>query len=422
LSLSFLIHAAHIETGLGTSIFAGQTIEWLVSIFRICGYVFVIGSLLADPVQHRPKIGALAPMMLVSQGLVFFLLQPFLAAVLVFLYVWRAVAGLEKHLLPLVLGFLGLTLAEFFGSASFLRQTESIGLYQLVAPFGAIWIVEHALIFISAAIVGRWVLGYLLKRFQTQLFMIYTASILVIYIITTVSFTGLLLKNLQQETLRQLKTDVKVIEYAIESKKSETLSDAQVFAQNPAIAQAILDKAAAALSAESEKYLLTKREHTLLILNENGQVIARGENKEQIGDSLSEDPLVKRVLLGKSVSAMAVRSGVLAPELSVRAAVPIVNQEKIIGAILAGTFIDSAFVDGIKTATDLDTAIFAGTQVSATTLTQNNRRLVGVFETNKAVKSTVLDSGEAYASETQFVDKYSVAKNRFGETDVTLFT
>lgn len=61
--------------------------------------------------------------------------------------------------------------------------------------------------------------------------------------------------------------------------------------------------------------LIAKKLSVLILTTEAGQVIARGEDRDRVGDSLSGDSLVKRGLLGDTASTVISKDGVIAPEL-----------------------------------------------------------------------------------------------------------
>jgi hypothetical protein len=268
-----------------------------------------------------------------------------------------------------------------------------------VSPFGPVWIIEHAFLLLASIVLGRWIFGYLLKQFSVQLLMILTTTTLVIFLLTTVAFTGLLVGNIEKQTLGELQTNARVLQYTIESKKAEVLSDAQVTAQNPEIISATRDSTRKTLADFAELILLAKKENVLVITGDTGQVLARGEDRERTGDSLSNDPLVKRALLGESVTSIVSKDGVVAPTLSVFAATPVRDGAKIVGVVLTGASIDPAFVDGMKVATGLESTIYGDTVISATTLTEPDgvTRLIGMKLTRPDITSRVLGKNEPYA-------------------------
>jgi hypothetical protein len=406
LSFSFLISATSIETTvLKDSIFGGGWNSLLLAATRIPGYLFIIYSLIIDHLQPKPKIedkvgvgivGLKVSGMSVILILSFF--YPILALIIGFLYLRRATIGLERHLKKVAFGFFVLSISELFFIFSLFRNTVNVDLYQFVAPFGPAWIIGIVLTFIAVFMMRGWVFSYLLERLQSQLFMIFTATIVVIFLITTVSFTFLLLKNLQDETLSRLETDVKVLNFAIDSKKAESLSDSQVLAQNSEVISLVEAQSRPKLNDITQSYLLTKKQSFLIITSNTGQVLARGEDRERVGDSLSDDPLVKRALLGQSASSVITKDGVLAPQIYISSATPIMKDKTILGAVMTGTIIDNAFVDGVKNATGLEASLYADNTLSATTLlaSDGKARAIGIKEENKDIKNNVLVKGKPF--------------------------
>jgi hypothetical protein len=125
----------------------------------------------------------------------------------------------------------------------------------------------------------------------------------------------------------------------------------------------------------------------------------RGEDTASWGDSLSDDPLVKRALLGLSQTSTGTHAGVGAPTVDVRSAVPLRDAHgTVVGSVLTVLQLDSGFVDGVRSRTGLASSIYAGDVLAATTLTAQDgtTRDVGIRLTNKAVTSVVIGSGQAY--------------------------
>jgi len=452
ISLSFLVHSAMLESTLLPIAVLGTNVQNITfGALRVAGYIFIIVSLILDPVQPRPKVknpfeelgipdvtrppkatsdpsakpAPLTPSSISGQAMVALAAPSLIVAsawgmpvgltVLAItcglLYLYRATVGLEKHLAPVAISFLILAVSELLTLAGAFQSSKNVFIHNLVAPFGSIWLVEHILIVMATVIILRWVFGYLLKRFETQLFMIFTTSVVLIYVATTMTFTTLLLQNVQDDALKQLTTDVRVLSYALESKKAETLSDAQVLAQNPQIDALMAESQHTGLKDLVEQYFLSKRQSFLVVVSETGQVLVRGEERDRTGDTLSGDAVIKRALAGASASTIAVREGVLAPELSVRSAVPIRVGGKIIGAVLAGTTVDNAFVDGIKKSTGLESTLYSGNQISATTLVTSDgiTRPLGIVESRRDITGVVLKEGKRIASSVTFLGRPHLA-------------
>lgn len=399
ISLSFVIQSVVVESTLvSVPLFAGVSMPLVASAVRVIGYCLLIASLVADPLMDEPDVKILVPF----AGMISVIpvaLLPVLASTVALLYLRRATEGLENHLKPLSYSFALLSVSELFGMGSLFASSTNVSLYELTRPFGWIWIISQTLLAAAVFLLCRWVFGYLLKQFQAQLFMIYTTTILVIFLITTVSFTGLLLNNMESEALRQIETDGKVLEYTIQSQKDQNIADAQSVANDTAIDLAIEKSDRKSLGDLATGQLISKKLSTLLVIGESGQVLARGEDRERVGDSLSVDPLLKRGLFGESVATVVSKDGVIAPDLSIRAVAPIKNASGVVsGAVIVGRAIDTAFVDGMKKATGLDASIYGDNIVSATTFTSTGTmvRLTGMKEEHETIKTTVLQKGKAY--------------------------
>jgi len=412
LSLSFLIHATYIEqASLTNAIFISSYTETIANLLKFSAYILLILGLLTDPIQKKPadakKIvltGFFLPISL--SGLLWYVSFPLLSLFIFLLYIRKSVIGLENHLKPLTVGFFFIFLYELLSVLTIFESTNTISIYKIVQPFGQVWFISHIFLILGTVIIARWIFGYLLKRLQTQLFMIMNVVILAVFLVTTISFTGLLLNNLQTDALSHLVTDVDVVQYAISSKQAETLSDAEVVSQNSDLQKAISAKDTKTLKTLSTNILLAKKQAFLIILSKDGIVIMRGEDNEKIGDSLSNDPLFVRAIKGGKVSSVITKDGPIAPIVSIRSAVPIVENGENVGVVIVGTDIDNAFVDGLKSSTHLDVSVYADNKLSATTFIapDGKSRFIGVKEEDKNVNKNVLIEGKNYSSEVNILN------------------
>jgi hypothetical protein len=435
LALSFIVDATVIEQSvLGTSIL-GAVSETAAAILRMVGYVGIIISELLDPLQPKPTQEGLVPAQFtgkitietpVSQAVaadsalidtksngakassvVGFgslthaanLLLPLGTFAIAALYWRRATTGLERHLKPIAVAFAFLTGFEILSLSGLWRTTSNPIIAKLTASFGPLWIAEQVFLLIGAVLLGTWVWRYLTQRFFSQLFMTFITLTLVIFLVTTVSFTFLLVNNVQKQSLSNLKTAANVLRYAIDAKKAETLADAGAVAENPGVIQSVIARDNKTLTSLTSNFLQDKKQSSLIITSSTGQVLMRAEDPSRYGDSLSSDTLIRRALINQSSSSIGTQGGVLAPLVYVKSATPIRDaNKKIIGTITVGLVIDNAFVDGIKHSTGLDSAIYASNIRSATTFLAPDgiSRLIGVKDTNPAVQKTVLKNGKSF--------------------------
>lgn len=419
-SVSFLIHSTQIESNYFGNPLFGDGAEKLASILRLLGYLGIIIGQLVDPLQQKPKTSSLeenlakTPAIGASSYFGTSYVLPFGALAIAGLYLRRATTGLEKHLKPIAIGFGFLFLYDVTSLSRLWRDTTNPNVFDLVKAFGPVWIISYILLLIAAAVLGRWVWRYLTERFQSQLFMIFTCSILAIFLLTTVSFTYLLQRNVHKQSLDNLSTAASVLNYALDSKKAETKADAEALAQNPQIVQAVISKDHSALVKQVSDELALKKISSLVITTDSAQVLVRAENPDRWGDSISSDPLVRRALLGTAGSTITSSDGVLAPVVSIKSAAPIRQNGKIMGTVTVSLTADNAFVDGIKSSTGLDSSIYSGSKLSATTLhsTDSQSRSIGVQLNDSKINSLVLAKGQTFSGNTDLFNRQFLAVYR----------
>ena len=407
LAVSFVVESVVIDQALlERSILGAQTANLVKVIFRTLAYIALIISQISVPLQPVPEtesrvesgVKGIVFLSTLRSPLSVFFLMPILAAATGFLYLRRSTVGLENHLKPISLGFFLLSVSELLGLSILFRETNNIILANIVGPFGILWILQRVFLGLAVLVFGKWVWGYLLKRFDTQLFMVFTTLALLIFLVTTMFFTFATLKNLTSEAFDSLKTDVGVLGYSIESKKAELASSAEVIAQNPQLPTAITEGDRKSISDITTPQLLAKNQSTLVVTSDVGGILFKAEDPEFSGGSLSDNSLVKRAIGGERAVGVSTKDGVTAPIVVISAAIPIKAGDKTVGVVLAGYDIDNAFTDGVKSATGLDASIYADNVRSATTFVAPDgvSRWVGVKEETEVIKKTVLANGETY--------------------------
>jgi hypothetical protein len=430
LSLAYLLIGTIVEGSiLNRPVFGEWTL--LISILlQVIAYAALIYGQIIDPLQPVPKTEGLVPEKLLAEdeapkeeepapspvqekekepvssfGIVATIsagikwLPPLGAGMTSYLYWRRATTGLERHLKPVAIGFGLVAVSGLVGLSSLGRGSTNPVIYNLVAPYGWLWWLEHILLMVGASVLGRWVWQYLVKRFFSQIFMIFTAMAVGVFMVTTMSFSFLLVRSVQADTLNSLESAANSLRFAIDSRKSETISSAEVVAGNPQVAAAITAKDHDSLVRLAGGYLESKKLSSLMVVTSAGQVLLRAEDPSRWGDSISDDPLVARAASGLTTASVSSRDDVLAPLLFFRSSVPVKNATgQVVGVVIAGVIADTAFVDGIKQATGMDASVYSTDVRSATTLLgpDGKSRLIGIKENNAQVKNTVLEKGESY--------------------------
>lgn len=174
LSISFIVTASHLEsTILPVPLLPHRVYELALFGTRFFGYLLIITSLVMDPLMKKPRKVSMNVAIPVLTGASVFTLLPFtypiLASLTGFLYLRRSTIGLEDHLKKLAFTFFVLAISEFISLGYLLQTTDNSAIYSFVAPLGPLWIIQNLILILSYSMLFKWVLGYLLKRFQTQL-------------------------------------------------------------------------------------------------------------------------------------------------------------------------------------------------------------------------------------------------------------
>jgi hypothetical protein len=140
--------------------------------------------------------------------------------------------------------------------------------------------------------------------------------------------------------------------------------------------------------------------------------------------------VVESSLNGKVLSTIVAMEGVNAPEITIKAAVPIYdNDNNLLGVVTNGFLLDNAFMDGIKDLTDLDVSIYANDTKSATSFVaaDGKSRFAGTIEVNEEILRRVLEDQEIFLGvnsvlNTPYLSAYMPLKGYKDETIGMLFT
>lgn len=431
LAVYFVAHATNIDF---------EILTFSLASLKVVVLILILGSLYAEPILHPPKKkkrkSKAKLKLIVPFGLVAISLTPVSAVLFLLIslaYFRRATEGYDKQLKPAFLGFLFLALSEFVDISFIFNGTAVVFWSNILSDFGLAWVFSHFLELVGLLYLGRWTWRYLRFKADTQLFVITFAMSLIIFITTTFTFTFYLLQNLEENVLGHLKTDVSVLHYALNSLQSEALANAQVVAENSAFKKAYLSEDSEALFETSLEFMLSQETDFLEVASTSGKVVMRAQDKDKIGDSLAGNQAVRSALKGIASATVTSREGIIAPEIEVRAAAPIirVNSEGddiVAGVVVTGFSVDNIFVDGIKDVTGLDVTVFGDdTRVATTFVAPDGKsRFLGTKESNVNILETVLDNEEVYIGPARVLNQpyytaYSPLKTKDGEVIGMLF-
>lgn len=402
LAINLVIHAS---TVLPDSVLA------LAQAIKIVGLFLILISLLSEPILHAPfrkktkELVGVAGLTTVTWVMMPLSITLFLLIAIT--YLRKATEGMEKQLKGAGIAFLFFAAADAFQIPLLWSDTPVIFWSKVLSEFGIVWGIQHILQLAGSLIFAIWIWGYIRFQVRMQLLVSTIALSLIIFVTTTVFYTFLLLRNMEEDAFSHLATDVKVLDYSLGALKAKTLTNAQAIAQDSSITAAFDAHDSEKLYARASDYMLAQQTDTLVIASASGQVAMRAEDRERTNDNVSTDPIVSQALSGTAEASVSYGEDILAPRVVVTAAAPIRNNGSVTGVVLTGFAIDSAFVDGVKSVTGLDTTVFGNDTRAATTFVapDGKSRFVGTLETNQKIVQTVLHEGKPYVGSAQVLNQ-----------------
>lgn len=405
LALVSIAHATSIED---------PQIETVRELAKIMGLGFILLSLFVEPILDPPKKPqsqtlAILPISLSFVSSALTPVSGVLYLLVALMYWFKTGAGYEKQLRPAFFAFLFLALGEFTKITTIWQDTAIVFWSNILTKFGPVWILQHTFETIGVIILAIWIWGYTRFRLQVQLFIISVSLSLIIFLATAVLFSFLLLKNIEADALSHLKTDLNVLQYTIERLGQEAQASSRVLTKDSDFRRAFATTDKESLYNITQDFMVNTNLSFLQISSLSGEILARAEDKEKIGDTVAEDPLVKSALANIPLSTIVTQEGITSPEVQVKTAVPILDTStgSVLGVVITGMTLDNAFVDGVKKVTGLDTSVFGDNKRAATTFLapDGTSRLLGTLETDEEIIKTVLEQGKTFTGANQVLNQ-----------------
>lgn len=245
---------------------------------------------------------------------------------------------------------------------------------------------------LSFGILGYWVWQYMRLRIHESFVMISVGITFLIATIVTLAFSTILIGRVSNETSLNLLSDVKVLNFAVDNIKQESLAKAQIVSLDKDLITYIEKKDFVALEKVSENLLEKYKLGFLTIVDTDGNVLLRAHALSSRGDTILGERIFEESLLGDSTVTID-QSKV--EGFSVRAGSPIVVADKPIAVVIVGFQLDNAFADRLQKLTGLETFIYSDDiSVASSALgTDGRTRLVGEKINNEEVKKSVISDG-----------------------------
>lgn len=324
---------------------------------------------------------------------------PIIGWLLVLIRVWKfATVGLLKDFLGLRTAILFFFLSRVVSLAEFFSGSDNPWVFNLTKEFSYLWMLENLFVLIAAIVLVRWVFFYIHFRPAPQMYITFVTVSFIVFIISTVAFTGSLFNLSQNDSIISLKRSAAVFEFTLKELKNQTNLAAYSLSQRDEVIAGASNN-----NVEEAKEGLGDPVKDLnvggaAITNRAGEVLAVVGSYINVGESLVNDPAVFRSLEGEATQSFITEQLLDADEIVVRAAFPIVVDAKVQGSVVVDYPIDQAFVDNVREVTNLDVSINTGIVHAATTfLDKNNRRITGTLITNQEVIELTEDRKEIWA-------------------------
>lgn len=210
-------------------------------------------------------------------------------------------------------------------------------------------------------------------------------------------------KHIEKNALEEAFGGMEGLELLLEKQKEDALQFGAMSSVNPNVVAAIAAKDTNAVLQIIGPLAKDGKIDFVTVTDEAGNVIARTHEPNKKGDSVLNQANVANALKGKAFAA--IEPGTAVP-LSARAGTPVKDaQGKIVGVVSAGYDAGKeATVDQAKKLFNVDATIFKDDVRIATTVMQENKRVVGT-KLAPAVADIVLKQGKVYNAQIDVVGK-----------------
>ncbi|MDO8264961.1 MAG: cache domain-containing protein [Candidatus Parcubacteria bacterium] len=386
---------------------------WLTiaSFSYISGLFLIFFNLFAEKPPSRPKFEAVFILPAVASILwIVHIAATILLILIAALSFIRYQKEFQKTLRPFWMAFSLLALSSILSVVNAKTGTQ-----------GAVWILENIIKFTGFIFLGFWGWQYMKTRIREEMLLIFVGMALLISVIVTLTFSAILLGNMEKETEVSLISNVKVMEFTFLRMKNESLSNAQIFAKDEEIKRSLAEKDFGNIEEKAQQLMAEKSMDFLTIADSGGEVILRSHSLTSKGDNIGLESAGKSALAGNPYATIEPTE---TEKLSIRGAAPVYDSKNnIIGAVVTGFIIDNAFVDRLKKATNLEIAIYLEDAVQATTIFDpiGKTRNTGAKQTDQAVIKKVLEEGQGMTLSTMIFSRpylaaYLPLKNTEGKT------
>lgn len=251
-----------------------------------------------------------------------------------------------------------------------------------------------------------WVWQYLKLRLGEELVLIFVALAFLIAIFVTIAFSFIFLKNLQQENNRLLGEKIKVLNALIDDKKDHALLEAKSLAGDSEIKSALKARDLLTLNGLIKSKKEKEKLDFINIADPQGEILLRTNAPVKKSETITQEKGALKSLNRESV----VNIEKVYPEgLSIRASVPIIENEELLGVMVNGFVLDNTFADRMKDIFSTDVDFYDKDNLEATTISQKGSRINGTKQGDETVNKAVLENKGNFIGEVKILDQFYFA-------------
>lgn len=380
--------------------------NWVLACVELIGVVTLVVGFYMEPIlnvlnstdhsekkntkDHDKKLPLFASLSL-PNCMAYITKLPIIGWALLLCRVWLlSTKGLMKEYKGLRNALIFVLLSRILSIVDIFSGSSNIIIFNLTRQYSYLWIFENILMLIAVIILLKWTFYYLHFRSAPKLFITFITVSILVFVVSTITFTGFLYSAQQKNILETLKKNAAVFDFTIKELKMQNELAAYSIAQRQQVIDGATENKADLATSGLGNPIKELKVGGAAITNRSGEVLAASGTYISTGESLVNDPAVAKTLQGKVVSSLVIEHLSDTDQIVTRSAFPIIKDVKVQGVAVVDFPIDQAFIDNTKELTTLDVTINISDIRNATTFVDyNQRRISGTKITNSNVLTLI---------------------------------
>ncbi len=280
-----------------------------------------------------------------------------------------------------------------------LPELDSIFLRRLTLEYSIAWQIATYATFFAFLFLGIWAWNFVKVRLFLRTYVVFITLVILVSTMGALIFQLFSFELVEKNNLGLMLSGAETQSVVMTDRVNTAMFIAKLIADDDEMIRDFKNNNFKAINISAENYLKSAEVDIIRLYNNFGEVVASPSDTRDRGRVFNEDNILAfSITERKQVRTFDVSPGVLAPFVIARAVHPLIDNNKVIGAVEVGYKFDTAFVDFSKEKTRLDVTIYTDKRISATTIKTLDgvSRFVGSEETRQDVLDKVLIEGETY--------------------------